>query len=280
MRLWACRKYWISSIALMIWAYSPFSLGMFSLKKDVSCAARSTRRILFYALQNENFQKRDFSLNAAHQKSKRKDGPSDDVDSTLASTLFSIEKSFKDSIGTSLDNSPTLVLNADYTPLSHAPLSIWHWQDAIRAVLSGKARIVSEYPGIVVRSVSCALTLPSVICLNHFYKQPMKIPTMTRRYVYIRDDFHCQYCMKKFTADKLSLDHVIPRSKGGRLVWTNTVTACHSCNAKKGNVAVEDLPRLGMRLPNQPRAPTIHEIQQKYRAMRKHNYHPHWRDFL
>lgn len=58
------------------------------------------------------------------------------------------------------------------------------------------------------------------------------------------------------------------------------MTACHSCNFKKASVSVEDLPRIGMRLKSMPYAPTLSEIQQKGRSMRKTNYHPHWQDYL
>jgi 5-methylcytosine-specific restriction endonuclease McrA len=191
-----------------------------------------------------------------------------------------LERKIKYSLGTKLDSSPTLVLNADYTPLSHAPLSLWNWRDSLRAVLSGKARVVSEYSGLVIRSVSCSFKLPSVIALNTYYRKPAQIPLMTRRYVYLRDNFCCQYCGETFPPAELSLDHVIPRAKGGRLTWTNTVTACHSCNFKKASVSVEDLPRIGMRLRAMPYAPTLSEIQQKGRALKKSNYHPHWQDYL
>lgn len=91
-----------------------------------------------------------------------------------------------------LDNSPTLVLNADYTPLSYIPLSVWCWQDTLRAVFSGKAVVVAEYSNLLVRSVSCSFKLPSVIALKDYHKKPSNSPVMTKRYVFIRDNFRCQ----------------------------------------------------------------------------------------
>ena len=91
-----------------------------------------------------------------------------------------------------LENSPTLVLNADYTPLSYIPLSVWCWQDTLRAVFSGKAVVVAEYSHLLIRSVSCSLKLPSVIALKEYHKKPSISPVMTKRYVYIRDNFRCQ----------------------------------------------------------------------------------------
>lgn len=91
-----------------------------------------------------------------------------------------------------LENSPTLVLNADYTPLSYIPLSVWCWQDTLRAVFSGKAVVVAEYSNLLVRSVSCSFKLPSVIALKEYHKKPSISPVMSKRYVFIRDNFRCQ----------------------------------------------------------------------------------------
>jgi hypothetical protein len=96
-------------------------------------------------------------------------------------------------IGKSLDHSPALVLNADYSPLSHHPLSLWSWQDALRAVFNGKAIVVNEYTNLLVRSVSCEFRLPSVIALKQYQKIPdHRIPAMSRKNVFIRDGFRCQ----------------------------------------------------------------------------------------
>jgi hypothetical protein len=94
--------------------------------------------------------------------------------------------------GVRIELSPSLVLNADYTPLSHLPLSLWSWQDTLRAVFSGKAVVVSEYSDLIVRSVSCSFPLPSVIALKTYQKVPSSSPVMSRRNLYIRDGFKCQ----------------------------------------------------------------------------------------
>lgn len=94
--------------------------------------------------------------------------------------------------GVRIELSPSLVLNADYTPLSHLPLSLWSWQDTLRAVFSGKAVVVSEYSDLIVRSVSCSFPLPSVIALKTYQKVPSSAPVMSRRNLYIRDGFKCQ----------------------------------------------------------------------------------------
>mmetsp|Transcript_19508 Transcript_19508/g.32605 ORF Transcript_19508/g.32605 Transcript_19508/m.32605 type:complete len:379 (-) Transcript_19508:323-1459(-) len=183
-------------------------------------------------------------------------------------------------VGTSIESSPTLVLNADYTPLSHIPLSLWHWQDSLRAVLSGKAVVVSEYNDVVVRSVSASFPLPSVIALKRFQKKPTQVPVMTRKYLLLRDDFQCQYCGDQFSPRELTLDHVFPRSKGGKLTWRNTVCACQDCNYKKGSTLPQDLRKLGMKLRREPYEPSITELQYKGRQFKRNKLHPHWEDFI
>lgn len=79
----------------------------------------------------------------------------------------------------------------------------------------------------------------------------------------------------------LSLDHVIPRSKGGKLTWTNTVCACINCNVKKGNILPEDLPKIGMKLRSYPYEPSTYEIQTKGKTRKNlSNYHPDWLGFI
>ena len=87
---------------------------------------------------------------------------------------------------------PALVLNADYRPLSYYPLSVWCWQDAIKAVFLDRVVIVSEYD-TTVRSPSFEMRLPSVVCLKT-YIQPTRNPAFTRFNVFLRDRFTCQYC--------------------------------------------------------------------------------------
>ena len=80
---------------------------------------------------------------------------------------------------------------------------------------------------------------------------------------------------------ELSLDHYVPRSKGGELSWTNTVTACLQCNSRKGNLLPHELPAIGMRLISKPYVPTITEIQNKARKYKNiSDYHPDWIIFL
>ena len=110
------------------------------------------------------------------------------------------------------DSCPALVLNADFRPLSYYPLSLWSWQDAIKAVFMDRVNIVSEYD-TVVRSPSFDMRLPSVVSLKTYIK-PSRTPAFTRFNVFLRDRFACQYCTGKFPAAELTFDHVVPRCRG------------------------------------------------------------------
>jgi len=132
-----------------------------------------------------------------------------------------------------LDSCPALVLNADFRPLSYFPLSLWSWQDAVKAVFLDRVNIFDHYDAVV-RSPSFEMRLPSVIALKE-YVHAARHPAFTRFNVFLRDRFTCQYCARPHSSHDLTFDHVIPRSRGGRTLWTNVGTACASCNLLKGN---------------------------------------------
>jgi len=110
-------------------------------------------------------------------------------------------------VHTHLDSCPTLVLNADFRPLSYFPLSLWSWQDAVKAVFLDRVSIVSEYDEVI-RSPTFEMKVPSVIVLKE-YVQPKARPAFTRFNVFLRDRWTCQYCGDKFKTHELTFDHVI-----------------------------------------------------------------------
>ena len=114
--------------------------------------------------------------------------------------------------------SPALVLNADFRPLNYFPLSLWSWQDTIKAVCLDRVTIISEYEDSI-SSPSVKISLPSVIALKEYVPQKRN-PAFTRFNVFLRDRFSCQYCGGGFSASDLTFDHVVPRSRGGRTTWT------------------------------------------------------------
>src|SRR5688572_9511097 len=152
---------------------------------------------------------------------------------------------------------PALVLNADFRPLSYYPLSLWSWQDAIKAVFLERVNIVEEYEHAV-RSPTIEMKLPSVVSLKTYVK-PSSHPAFTRFNVFLRDRFSCQYCGSR---DDLTFDHLIPRSRGGQTRWDNVVAACAPCNLRKGGVLAE---QAGMRPRQMPYRPTVFELHRNGR---------------
>jgi 5-methylcytosine-specific restriction endonuclease McrA len=175
----------------------------------------------------------------------------------------------------SLQNYPALILNADYRPLSYFPLSIWSWQDAIKAVFRDAVTVVSEYDRFV-SSPSIDVKLPSVLALKDYVPQS-EHPAFTRFNVFLRDEFQCQYCGDDFKTHQLTFDHVIPRSKGGKTSWENIVASCRTCNTLKGS----KLPKhCGMYPRQTPREPTIYDLQRNGQKFPPNFLHESWGDFL
>ncbi|KZD11006.1 HNH endonuclease [Oceanibaculum pacificum] len=170
---------------------------------------------------------------------------------------------------------PALVLNADFRPLSYFPLSLWNWQDTVKAVFLDRVNILAHYDQAV-RSPNFEMQLPSVISLKQ-YVPAARRPAFTRFNVFLRDHFSCQYCGDPFPTPELTFDHVIPRSRGGRTNWENVVTACGACNLEKGN----RLPReVGMFPLVEPHQPTSFELQDNGRSFPPNHLHKSWQDYL
>ncbi len=178
-------------------------------------------------------------------------------------------------MSSALESCPALVLNADFRPLNYFPLSLWSWQDAVKAVFLDRVNVVSEYDQAI-HSPSWQMQLPSVISLKE-YVQVSRRPAFTRFNVFLRDRFTCQYCNAPFPTPDLTFDHVIPRSKGGRTEWTNVVTACSKCNLRKGNMSVREA---GMIIHRKPVQPNNYLLQEIGRGFPPNYLHESWRDFL
>jgi 5-methylcytosine-specific restriction endonuclease McrA len=170
------------------------------------------------------------------------------------------------------DSCPALVLNADYTPLSYYPLSLWPWQTAVKAMFLDRVDVVSHYEREV-RSPTARLLLPSVIALKKYVK-PSQHPAFTRFNLFLRDRFLCQYCG---SSRDLTFDHVIPRAQGGRTTWENVATACSPCNLKKGGRTPR---QAGMQLHVTPIRPTSWQLQDQGRSYPPNFLHDTWRDWL
>jgi len=173
---------------------------------------------------------------------------------------------------TAFRDHPALILNADYRPLSYFPLSIWPWQDAVKAVFLDRVNIVSEYD-TEVHSPTRAMRLPSVVSLRE-YVQPSRYPAFTRFNLFLRDEFSCQYCGVQ---GDLTFDHVIPRSRGGRTTWENVVAACSACNLRKAN---HSLSKSNMSLRRKAFRPTAMQLQNTGRKFPPNHLHDSWMDYL
>ncbi len=168
---------------------------------------------------------------------------------------------------------PALILNADYRPLSYFPLSLWPWQEAIKAVYLKRVNVAAEYEEVV-RSEKLTLPLPSVIVLKN-YVVPTKAVPFTRATLFLRDEFTCQYCGYK--GKDLTFDHVVPKSRGGKTRWDNVVAACQSCNLRK---AAKTTSQAGFKLKKIPTKPSPEVLLNKGKKFPPSDMHKSWNDFL
>jgi 5-methylcytosine-specific restriction endonuclease McrA len=171
-----------------------------------------------------------------------------------------------------LSSCPALVLNADYTPLSYYPLSLWPWQTAIKAVFLDRVDIVASYDREV-HSPSLDMKIPSVIALRQYVRQS-EFPAFTRFNLFLRDHFQCQYCG---SGQHLTFDHVIPRRMGGKTTWENIASACAPCNMKKGGRTPQ---QAHMHLLEKPIRPTSWQLQQRGKQFPPNYLHETWCDYL
>ncbi len=166
-------------------------------------------------------------------------------------------------------NCPALVLNADFQPLNMFPLSLFDWQDSLKAVVKGSHVVVAEYDQVV-RSPSTVMRLPSVIALREYVRPATRV-AFTRFNVFLRDHFVCQYCGEQ-SLKGLTFDHVVPRVKGGVTEWTNIAAACEPCNTRKG-------PQI-WKPKRSPFEPTVHQLMAAQRHFPPNFLHHTWSDFL
>ncbi|WP_413788563.1 HNH endonuclease [Paludibacillus litoralis] len=171
-----------------------------------------------------------------------------------------------------LRDHPALVLNADYRPLSYFPLSLWPWQEAVKACFLDRVQIVAEYDEVV-HSPSVEMRIPSVVVLRD-YVRPALYPAFTRFNLFLRDEFTCQYCG---ASGDMTFDHVTPRSKGGRTTWENVVASCPACNLAKADRSPSEA---RMTLRRQPRRPMAESLRNVGRKFPPHHLHKSWLDFL
>ncbi len=145
-----------------------------------------------------------------------------------------------------------LALNASFEPLTMVPV-----RRALRLVIDGKAEIVEADAGRVARSERLAIPRPAVIRLVKFVHVPRRFRRqVTNTFLFARDGYRCQFCSRTQaqlrTRECLTRDHLVPLSRGGTNAWTNVVTACSTCNARKGSHLPEELGMHPLRPPIEP----------------------------
>lgn len=166
-----------------------------------------------------------------------------------------------DPLQRSTAQSPVLVLNQNYEPLN-----VCNVHRAMRLVFGSKAEVLETY-GQPVRTTTRNYDAPAVIRLIYMIRRPRPRVKLTRREIFARDEHACQYCGTR--SGDMTIDHIIPRSRGGVHSWDNLVTACRPCNHRKGG---KTLTEARMRLrhePYEPRPGAYYTIQRRVPASTK-----------
>jgi 5-methylcytosine-specific restriction endonuclease McrA len=164
---------------------------------------------------------------------------------------------------------PVLVLNASYEPIN-----ICAARRALVLVLKGVASAEEECLHAV-HSARAVTRLPSVIRLLEYRRIPHQTRALSRKNILMRDRYTCQYCLRALPGAELTLDHVVPRSRGGASAWENLVACCHSCNNRKGNRTPEEA---NMRLLRAPRPFNVHTGRHLMRLLGRSD--EQWKKYL
>ena len=163
-------------------------------------------------------------------------------------------------------NSAVLVLNSSFEAIS-----IRSARRALTLVVKDRA-VIQEHTG---QEIYPGIYMPSVIRLKEFRYIPVRVQIVSRKNIFLRDRNICQYCGKHLHSSLLTLDHIVPRSKGGRDTWDNLVACCPTCNRKKADMSLEEC---GMVLLHKPRPSSIHTSRFILKSMGAED--ERWRPYL
>ncbi len=164
---------------------------------------------------------------------------------------------------------PVLVLNATFEPINVTAV-----RRALILMLKGVAQ-AEEHNHKEVHSAATSMKIPSVIRLLAYRHIPQQTRALSRKNILLRDRNTCQFCGRIFPAGELTLDHVLPRSRGGHSTWENLVACCYACNNRKGDRMPEEA---GLRLQRRPRPFTLHTSRQLMRLIGRQD--EKWRKYL
>ena len=161
--------------------------------------------------------------------------------------------------------SPVLVLNLNYVPINVSTV-----RRAIILLSKGKAELLENHQGEV-HTVTATVDAPSIIRLVYLVKRPFAPRKLSKKEIFLRDRYTCQYCGKK--TQELTLDHVVPRRQKGAHTWENVVAACSRCNLRKAGRTPEEA---NMRLKTEPRVPQPNP----YRILQNRAILDEWKPYL
>lgn len=163
----------------------------------------------------------------------------------------------------------TLLLNATFEPLN-----LLSWQKAVTLMYLGKVEVIHEYERYI-RGISVNIRQPAVIRLLRIVRGNHRQVKFSRRNIFVRDDYTCQYCGQRFDSKNLTCDHIIPRSRGGVMEWTNIVTSCNRCNLKKGDKMPDEAEMFPRKRPSRPNGFYLLMLHFGIKVLPDH-----WRDYV
>jgi 5-methylcytosine-specific restriction endonuclease McrA len=167
--------------------------------------------------------------------------------------------------------SDTLILNANYQPLSWLPLSVIPWQQSVKLHFMGRISVLEYYDDWEIHSPSLTMNVPALAITKDYHSFSKGI-RFSRQNLYIRDLFQCQYCGETFEPYDLNIDHVIPLSKGGKTNWENCATSCKKCNHNKGNKLIKPI--------REPFRPDYWTLTARRKQFNYNIKHKSWLDYV
>lgn len=165
----------------------------------------------------------------------------------------------------------TLILNKDGSPISVLPLSAVSWKDAVKYMCLERVTVLNWYDDWVVRSVNWETRVPAVMIVKDYVRKH-KYPRFSKYNVLLRDRLTCQYCPKEVTSSTVTMDHVIPVSKGGTTCWENIVASCMHCNTAKGSKLIKPA--------REPHRPTYYELVSIRKTLPFDIKHASWSNYI
>lgn len=130
----------------------------------------------------------------------------------------------------------TTILNSNYTHLT-----VVSWKRGIKLLLTEKVHVLEFYTNCeIITGSNEVYKVPKTVLLKKYIKLPDRMYRPNRRNIFLRDNYSCAYCLKQLEPEELSIDHILPKSRGGKETWENLITSCKICNCLKGDRTPEE----------------------------------------